>query len=166
MQVQSVEELAAPLESAPFYEAYEIEGCREFYRYESWTAVEGPVPAIVPESAFKPVKGKLEGPAWWRATFTTTGKATPLMLDLAGLTKGQVYLNGKHLGRYFIATAEGKKVAPQDSMWLPDPWLREPGAVNELTVFDEHGHSPARCRLHFEAASVPVRAHLPAAAPV
>ena len=119
-----------------------------------WAFARWEIPA---DSAFKPPKGKLTVPAWWRVPFTTTGNVTPLILDLAGLTKGQVYLNGHHVARYFVA-ADGKRVAPLDRIWLPDPWLNPPGIPNDLLIFDEQGAAPVRCRLSFETGDIPIRA--------
>jgi beta-galactosidase len=84
-------------------------------------------------------------PSWWRASFRG-GHGTPLFLDATGLTKGQVYLNGRHVCRYFVATGDGKAVPPQQLYYLPEPWLVAEGD-NELLIFDEHGGNPARCRL-------------------
>jgi hypothetical protein len=64
----------------------------------------------------------------------------------AGLTKGQWYVNGRHVGRYFVALANGKPVPPQDRYLVPAAWLK-PGQPNELTVFDEHGASPSKVKL-------------------
>ncbi len=97
-----------------------------------------------------PGKAALAGvPAWWRATFEASGAS--LFLDLTGLTKGQVFLNGRNLSRYFVATASGKSVAGQKRVRLPGAWLKASGA-NEVTLFDEHGASPAKTRLQTEPA--------------
>ena len=61
------------------------------------------------------------------------------------MSKGQLYLNGHDLGRYWVATANGKAVGPQKHWYLPEPWLKD--GDNELTLFDEHGKHPAKCRL-------------------
>jgi hypothetical protein len=68
------------------------------------------------------------------------------MLDVTGLTKGQIYVNNRHVGRYFVATAAGERVPPQSRYFIPRPWV-EPGVLNELLIFDEHGGSAAGCRL-------------------
>ncbi len=94
-------------------------------------------------------KGKLakvEKPAWWRSSFETPGVKVALSLDLSGMTKGQVYLNGKAMGRYFVATKDAKPVEPAIPLAIPGAWLN-PEADNELTIFDEHGASPAKVRI-------------------
>lgn len=90
------------------------------------------------------------GPAFYRTTFKVTDRSRPLVLELSGVSKGQIYLNGHNLGRYFLATAAGKAVGPQKRYYLPEPWLHT-GQENELVMFDEHGNSPASCKLAYEA---------------
>ena len=87
-------------------------------------------------------------PCWWRTTFTLPEHSAPVWLDLAGLSKGQVYVNGHDAGRYFRATADGKAVRPHTRLSLPEPWLDRDGE-NELLVFDEHGFDPLKTKLLF-----------------
>jgi hypothetical protein len=84
-------------------------------------------------------------PRWHRATFSVEAAAN-LLLDTAGLSKGQAYVNGHHLGRYFTSTAAGKAVGPQTKLHVPASFLL-PGHENEVMLFDEHGHSPSKVRL-------------------
>jgi hypothetical protein len=85
-------------------------------------------------------------PAFWKTTFTPGDGHGPLLLEVAGMTKGQAYVNGKHLGRYFVATATGKRVPPQTRLVVPRSWLK-PDAANDLVIFDEHGHAPAKVKI-------------------
>jgi len=104
------------------------------------------------EEVAKSAMGRRRGaPVWWRASFTTHETDAPLLLDASGLSKGQIYVNGWNVGRYFVATGDGKKVGPQQRYYLPEPWLK-PGEANELLIFDEHGASPAKCRLVYDPA--------------
>jgi hypothetical protein len=102
-----------------------------------------------PASAFKPASGRsLTGrhePTWWKSTFKLT-HAAPLALTLSGMTKGQVYVNGRHVGRYFQAEASGAAVPPGLPVHVPKGWLKV-GEENELVLFDEHGGHPARVEL-------------------
>jgi hypothetical protein len=95
----------------------------------------------------KPPRGQ---PCWWRANFEVDAALAasdrPLWLDVADLSKGQAFVNGQNLGRYFSATAEGRAVGPQTRMYVPAAWLK-PGAGNELLLFDEHGFEASRVRL-------------------
>ncbi len=104
-----------------------------------------------PPSAYEPNKGAARThhqPTWWKTVFKTPLSQEPLFLDVSGLSKGQIYLNGKHLGPYFAATADGKAVGPQTRHLLPAPWLAKE-AENDLVLFDEHGAHPTKARLVF-----------------
>lgn len=85
-------------------------------------------------------------PAFWKSVFTPGDGTGPLLLDVSGMTKGQVWINGKHLGRFFVATATGKRVPPQTRLVVPRSWLK-PDANNDLVLFDEHGHTPTKVKL-------------------
>lgn len=87
-------------------------------------------------------------PRWWRTTFSVSHTDAPLLFDAAGLSKGQLFLNGRNLGRYWVATRTGKKVPPQTRYYLPEPWLHT-GKPNELLIFDEHGMPPKSCKLTY-----------------
>jgi len=93
-------------------------------------------------------------PCWWRCAFglgpaqRSAAERTPLSLDLSGLTKGVVLLNGRLLGRYFVATRTGEPVAGAQRLGLDAELLRE--GDNELAIFDEHGAAPAKCKLVFD----------------
>lgn len=91
-------------------------------------------------------------PMWWRAQFTAPQKPdgspmdpAALFFDASTLSKGQLWVNGHNVGRYF-SSAKGRSVGPQTRLYIPDHWIR-PGAVNEVLVFDEHGKSPSGCRI-------------------
>jgi hypothetical protein len=109
-------------------------------------------------SQFQPAKsGRAPGPAWWRTSFRVTTSHAPLFLDAAGLTKGQLYVNGHHVCRYFVADANAKPVPPQSRYFIPDAWLHH-GRDNELLVFDEHGANPSKARLVYDLDQRPIRA--------
>lgn len=95
----------------------------------------------------KPKQGvKHAGPVWWRSSFRAPASGEPILFDAAGLTKGQLYINGRHVCRYFVATADGKPVPPQAVYYIPAPWVL-PDQDNEILVFDEHGGNPVKSRL-------------------
>jgi beta-galactosidase len=102
-----------------------------------------------PAGAYTNKKPAGAGPTWWRSTFTLDKPDPhhPLHLSLEGMTKGQAYINGKHLGRYFVATENGKPVPPQHSYLIPLSWLKTGEEANEVVLFDEHGGNPAQVRL-------------------
>lgn len=117
-----------------------------------WSFAKWEAPAEIDfDSVAKARMSAVNRPAWWRTSFESPGARVALSLDCAGLTKGQVYLNGRALGRYFVATGDGKPVEPALPLILPAPWLKESGA-NELMIFDEHGGSPTKARIIVERA--------------
>jgi hypothetical protein len=110
-----------------------------------WAFAKWETPRPTAYQKFKP--GPTRGcPAWWRAHFRAPAGGHGLLFEAAGLTKGQLYVNERHISRYFVATADGKHVPPQQFYYIPGPWLR-PDEENELLVFDEHGGNPGKCRL-------------------
>jgi len=103
------------------------------------------------DSAYKPLPAKASGlgPCWFRTTFNVKQTDVPLFLEINGMSKGQVYINGHNAGRYFVATHTGKKVPPQSRYYLPEPWLNADGE-NELLLFDEHGRTPDKCKFIYD----------------
>lgn len=91
-------------------------------------------------------KAKLGLPCWWRAAFALQDPSANLWLDVATLSKGQAYINGNNLGRYFTATATGKAVGPQTKLSIPQPWVKADGP-NELLLFDEHGFDARKVKI-------------------
>lgn len=87
-------------------------------------------------------EGRLVGkglPAWYRCRFKYAECPWPLFLRISGAKKGQIYLNGFNVGRFW-------SIGPQEHYYLPEPWLRP---ENELLVFEEQGHIPSASRLAF-----------------
>jgi len=87
-------------------------------------------------------------PVWWKTKFALPQTSRGLFADLTGMTKGQLMLNGHNVGRYWVATADGKAVPPQTLYYLPEPWL-DHERENELMLFDEHGGDPTKIKLVF-----------------
>ena len=80
-------------------------------------------------------------PAWWSCRFTRPELPGPFFLVTRGLTKGQAYLNGHALGRYW-------EIGPQHALYVPDSWLIED---NEMNIFDEGGAKPSDIYLSRDA---------------
>ncbi|MFI8082006.1 beta-galactosidase [Kitasatospora sp. NPDC086009] len=78
--------------------------------------------------------GTQVGPAFHRGT-VRLAEAGDTFVHLPGWTKGNVWVNGFHLGRYWSR-------GPQRSLFVPGPVLR-PGA-NEITVLELHAAHRAR----------------------
>ncbi|UCD74538.1 MAG: beta-galactosidase [Phycisphaerales bacterium] len=102
-------------------------------------------------SSFEPVSRtearSIRGtPCWWRASFEAADLPLPAWFDTIGLSKGQAYVNGRNLGRYFTSTAAGRAVGPQKRLYVPETWLNR-DRPNELMIFDEHGFAPSRTKI-------------------
>lgn len=78
-------------------------------------------------------------PAWYAAKFVCDERQVPLFLYVAGAKKGQLFLNGHNLGRFWT-------IGPQEFYYLPACWLQH---NNELVLFEEQGNIPRRSHLEF-----------------
>ncbi len=96
-----------------------------------------------------PASQKSGVPTWWRCAFKSKPDSPAMLLDAAGLTKGQLFLNGHNLARYWVSTHDGKPLPTQRLYHLPQAWLDKDGE-NTLLIFDEHGASPAKARIILE----------------
>ncbi|MCC7389150.1 MAG: beta-galactosidase [Phycisphaerales bacterium] len=131
------EALAELARSTTFLEGKDTLGAKVDWAFAQW---EPPAP-----TAFDPITRAPTGPVWYQAEFETPEPDRNVILTIAGLSKGQFYLNGRHVGRYFVASG-GKAVPPQTEYLLPRSWMYEDGP-NELRLFDEHGGDPTKCTL-------------------
>jgi len=138
-----------------------LEGANALTQKASWAFAKWEQPAATTfKRATKDTKPK--GPTWWRATFDALiALDIPLDLDLTGLTKGVVFLNGENLGRYFVSTGSGTKVGPVNAMPLPRSLLKAKG--NKVMIFDECGGAPSRAKVVYRDTLRPIRATVPAA---
>ncbi len=87
-------------------------------------------------------------PTWFRCGFTTSEKSlgpSGLMLDLGSMGKGEAFLDGRLLGRYFARTPDGKACGPTQ-LPVPRAMIR-PGERQVLALFDEDGRPPVGIRL-------------------
>ena len=89
-------------------------------------------PWTMPEPARHPAEHARHVPAWFTSTFKRPEAAEGLFLRLTGGGKGQLYLNGHNVGRYWT-------VGPQELYYLPSCWLAD---ENHLTIFEETGTPP------------------------
>lgn len=83
---------------------------------------------------FAPVAAAPVGPAFHRGVFEVTGPADAF-LHLGGWTKGNAWVNGFALGRYWSR-------GPQRSLYVPAPVLR--AGSNEVVVLELHAAHRAR----------------------
>lgn len=133
-----------------------LEGAEELTGRGRWSFAKWEPP---PSSAYVPLgksrHGVFKGPTWYRIGFELRAAGAPVRLELTGLSRGQIILNGVHVGRYSGSARAGG--AGEEPVLLPAPILSGDGE-NELVLFDEHGASPLRARLLIERGSHPIRA--------
>ncbi len=129
-------------DEAEFFEGASVLSDRATWAFAKWEAP--------PASRFHPIppKGPSEfkgRPAWWRALFTIDSTDAPFVFEPTGLSKGQLFINGRNISRYFVATRTGKVVPGQTRYYIPECWLKV--GANEIMLFDEHGFPPDRARI-------------------
>ncbi len=84
-------------------------------------------------------------PAAWRTTFDCSGPPGPLVLVCEGLEKGEVWLNGRNVGRHW-------KIGPERRVYLPEPYIEK---ENTLIVVDEScARMPSSVRLEYDEAAL------------
>jgi hypothetical protein len=88
------------------------------------------------------LKAQGDTPVWLMAAFDLPDAEQPMWLDTLGLNKGQAYLNGHNLGRYFNGPGSGRASAKATRLYMPQPWLHV-DAPNHVLIFDEHGSDPS-----------------------
>jgi len=69
------------------------------------------------------------GPCFYRGTFIVD-QPGDTFLDTSQFGKGQLWVNGHNLGRFW-------NIGPQKTLYLPGPWLKQ--GANEVVVFDLSG---------------------------
>ena len=74
-------------------------------------------------------KSPCDGPCFYRGTFRAE-KQADTFLDTSAFRKGEVWLNGRALGRVW-------NIGPQKTLYVPGPWLKR--GENEVVVFDLKG---------------------------
>ncbi|MFE1949280.1 beta-galactosidase [Streptomyces sp. NPDC059524] len=99
----------------------------------AWTSRPLPLTTL-DDVPFAPVVRTPVGPAFHRAVFDVADPADTF-LHLDGWTKGNAWVNGFPLGRYWSR-------GPQRSLYVPAPVLR--GGANELVVLELHAAHRAR----------------------
>ncbi|MGH9599001.1 MAG: beta-galactosidase, partial [Terracidiphilus sp.] len=88
------------------------------------------------------------GPAFYRGRFRIASVGDTF-LDVRGLKKGAVWIDGHAIGRYW-------DIGPQDTLYVPGPWLH--AGWNQIVVFDIDGvQSPRLAGLTAPILDGPVR---------
>ena len=97
-------------------------GDKELTDWQMWSLPLSDLSRLVFQSA----AARQQGPAFWQGSFEL-GKVGSTYLDMREWSKGHVWINGHHLGRYW-------RIGPQQAVYVPGAWLRK--GRNEVVVFD------------------------------
>ncbi|MEM1186349.1 MAG: beta-galactosidase [Planctomycetota bacterium] len=137
-----------------------IEGVNDITGKGEWSFAKWEPPAPAAYEAVAKSKMTPTGvPTWWRSSFPVTSSDAvedPLVFEPSGLTRGQVFVNGRHLGRYAAGLADGSALPGESGLTIPTAWLRE--GDNELLIFDEHGGAPTKAKVSPSGGRRPIRA--------
>lgn len=116
--------------------SYRLGGCRVSVDPGEWLC------ATIPDdyanvsralAAAQPTGGEAKGAGYYRGTLTVR-RVGDTFLNLEAFGKGQAYVNGHPLGRFW-------NVGPQQTLYVPGCWLRE--GDNEVVVQDIIGPAEA-----------------------
>ncbi len=105
--------------------------------------------------AWSPMPTESRPLTWWRGMFAQPVPDAPLLLDLVGMTRGLIWLNGQCVGRYWTVAGQRASLVPryanpvstsptQRAYALPAACLRP---LNQLVLFDELGGDPTAIQL-------------------
>ncbi|XP_054549205.1 beta-galactosidase-1-like protein 3 isoform X2 [Talpa occidentalis] len=79
-------------------------------------------------AAWRPVPQQYVGPAFYLGILKTGSSPMDTFLSLPDWKLGSVFINGRHLGRYW-------NIGPQETLYLPGVWLHPED--NEIILFEE-----------------------------
>jgi len=92
---------------------------------EGWTVHSLPMDDAALQRLAGDAKAPQTGAGFWRGTLNLK-QPVDTFLDTRGWGKGQVWVNGHHLGRFW-------SIGPQQTLYLPASWLK--AGANEVLVF-------------------------------
>ncbi|XP_062258601.1 beta-galactosidase-1-like protein [Platichthys flesus] len=104
-------------------------------------AISGGWPHSDKQSFPDPRREPSAGPAFYVGTLQPNGLAWDTFIKLSGWTKGQIWINGVNLGRYWPSRG------PQQTLYVPGPLLSTT-RPNNITVLELEG-APAHLRVVF-----------------
>jgi beta-galactosidase len=107
-----------------------LQGVRLAYQFLSdWTIFTLPMNNLEQLKLNETSNVHKDQPAFYRGTFHVD-EIGDTFVALPGWVKGNVFINGFNLGRYW-------EIGPQETLYLPGPLLKH--GENEITIFDMHG---------------------------
>lgn len=92
-----------------------------------WQMLKAPLEQMPYLKKYKTAKAQPGDAVFYSASFALNDTGDTF-LDMKNFTKGIVFVNGHHLGRYWNA-------GPQQTLYLPGCWLKK--GTNEIIIFDQ-----------------------------
>ncbi|KAF7841215.1 beta-galactosidase 13-like [Senna tora] len=87
------------------------------------------------------------GPAasWYKTTFATPEGRGPVAIRMTGMGKGQIWVNGKSIGRHWMSYLSRLKQPTQSEYHIPRVYLKE--KENLLVIFEEERANPEKIEI-------------------
>ncbi|KAJ4713749.1 Beta-galactosidase [Melia azedarach] len=77
---------------------------------------------------------------WYKTVFDAPGIVEPITLGLTSMGKGEAWVNGRSIGRYWISFRASRSLSSQSSYYIPRTFLKPKG--NVLVILEEEGGFP------------------------
>ncbi|MBM7600022.1 beta-galactosidase [Virgibacillus halotolerans] len=121
---------------------HDPKGITEGVRFErqflfDWTIFSLPMDNLEKLSFEKAAKQTFDQPMFYRGSFEVEAIGDTFV-ELPGWVKGNVFVNGFNLGRYW-------EIGPQETLYLPGPLLKK--GKNEVIIFELHGTNKSEIAL-------------------
>ncbi|KAJ1401215.1 Glycoside hydrolase, family 35, partial [Sesbania bispinosa] len=85
---------------------------------------------------------------WYKTIFDTPEGDDPVALDLSSMGKGEAWVNGQSIGRYWILFHDSNGKPSQSMYHVPRSFLKDKG-MNILVLLEEGGGDPLGISLNF-----------------
>ncbi|KAJ6801516.1 beta-galactosidase 7-like [Iris pallida] len=93
------------------------------------------------KSDWKPIKNSTDQPLiWYKTMFNAPPGTDPVALNLGSMGKGEAWINGESIGRYWVSFKTSKGQPSQSLYHVPRSFLKPSG--NLLVLFEEMGGNP------------------------
>jgi hypothetical protein len=122
----------------PFHERMDFSGCRNVITNAE--KKNDQIVLLVPSVSSGAIAGQSFTPAFYEAGFPMPEGEQPVFLAMGDMQKGQLYLNGHNIGRFWQVGGVNTRY------YLPREWMNE---ENQLVIFEELGIQPQRTALVF-----------------
>lgn len=89
-----------------------------------------------------PFSSSVKRPTWYKSTFDAPTSADPVALNLGSMGKGEAWINGQSIGRYWVSFLNPAGTPTQKRFHVPRSFLKPRG--NLLVLFEEEYGNPLK----------------------